>query len=207
MDTIFFMDSDIVVVGNLEELQFFEFDSARSYIFPNKINTYLENKDLLFLYAVNHQFIDSDLDRLRKLGLQGNKYFNAGIMLINLKKWRDMNISKTLIDFAEKYNEQLILWDQDVLNLVFNNKWGELDFSYNAFELTQMSILDYKIIHYTGSSKPWHFRNKHPYKKLFWKYLYKTPFYYSVLINYYIEVMCWIPKGLIKKVSQILLRK
>lgn len=36
------------------------------------------------------------------------------------------------------------------------------------------------IIHYTGGSKPWHFRNAHPYKSLYWKYLKMTPWKHAI---------------------------
>ena len=36
------------------------------------------------------------------------------------------------------------------------------------------------IIHYTSSSKPWHFGNNHPYKYLYWKHLRKTPYKYFI---------------------------
>ena len=59
--------------------------------------------------------------------------------------------------------------------------WGELDFSYNAFALTEYdNTRNYKIIHYTGSSKPWSFINKHPYKYVYWKYLWKTPYKWTI---------------------------
>jgi lipopolysaccharide biosynthesis glycosyltransferase len=64
------------------------------------------------------------------------------------------------------------------LNITFDKKWYEIDFKYNSFFLTERNdTKDYRIIHYTGSSKPWHYRNKHPYKNLYWKYLKMTPFY------------------------------
>ncbi len=36
------------------------------------------------------------------------------------------------------------------------------------------------IIHYTGGSKPWHLKNTHPYKQLYWKYLRMTPYRFSL---------------------------
>ena len=36
------------------------------------------------------------------------------------------------------------------------------------------------IIHYTGGSKPWQLKNIHPYKYLYWKYLWMTPYRFSI---------------------------
>ena len=160
VDKVLFLDSDIVVLDDLSNLIELDFGDAEYYI-----------------YGVNHKYNEIDLKRLRKIDFEGNSYFNAGIMYINLKKWRKDNISKLLIENATKYNEHLLWWDQDVLNITFDKEWGELDYTHNAFGLTDKDdSQDYKIIHYTGSSKPWHFRNNHPYKNLYWKYLRMTPF-------------------------------
>ena len=32
------------------------------------------------------------------------------------------------------------------------------------------------IIHFTGTSKPWFYLNRHPYKNVYWQYLKQTPF-------------------------------
>ncbi len=32
------------------------------------------------------------------------------------------------------------------------------------------------VIHYTGSFKPWHFMNNHPYRSLYWTFRDRTPF-------------------------------
>ena len=73
--------------------------------------------------------------------------------------------------------------DQDALNVSIK-KWVELDLNYGV----ETSFLDSnnkalkekikypKIIQFSGSSKPWNFRNKHPYKNLYWKYLKQTPY-------------------------------
>lgn len=179
IETVMFLDSDIIVNGSLDEilkLDFLKENNISSY--KNELkNIGFSGNHEYYLFAVDHKYSENDLIRLRRIGFKGNKYFNAGVMYINLKKWRKENISKVLIKNATQYNEHLLWWDQDVLNITFNQKWGELDFKFNAFSLKSYNAeQDFKIIHYAGSSKPWHFRNNHPYKYLYWKYLRMTPF-------------------------------
>lgn len=174
IDRVLFLDSDIIVNGSLVDLltlDFFRSDNLDiRYKDGIKDNEY-------YILAVDHKYNEQALKRLKEIGFRGNKYFNGGVMLINLKKWREDNIAKILIENAKKYNKHLVCWDQDVLNITFDMRWGELDFKYNAFGLVRKSdSQDYRIIHYTGSSKPWHFRNNHPYKHLYWQYLKITPF-------------------------------
>lgn len=161
LNKVLFLDSDIVVTGDISELADMDF----------KDNGY-------YVYAVDHNYTKDELERLASIGYRSNKYFNAGIMLINLEKWRKDAISNILLKNAKKYNDILLWWDQDVLNISFESSWGELDYTYNAFGITIKPEYTPKIIHYTGSSKPWHFFNRHHYKSLYWKYLKLTPFKY-----------------------------
>jgi len=119
-----------------------------------------------------------------------SKYFNAGVMLINLEKWRQYNISTQVIEFIKNNSEKIVLWDQDGLNAILYNKWKKLHPKWNQqtimFELVASetnfreeefneAIKNPSIIHYSTSSKPWHYMNEHPLKSEYYKYLRKTP--------------------------------
>ncbi len=118
-----------------------------------------------------------------------SKYFNTGVMLINLEKWRQYNISIQVIEFIKNNLEKIVLWDQDGLNAILYNKWKELHPKWNQqtimFELAASktfrneefyeTIKNPSIIHYTTSSKPWHYMNEHPLKSEYYKYIRKTP--------------------------------
>lgn len=97
-------------------------------------------------------------------------YINAGMLLINLKKWREDNIGDRLFKFASETTENLVHNDQDVINMVLDSKIKPLDFKWNAqdqcfykntwrthpkgIEIEQ-AALNPAIIHYTGPQKPW----------------------------------------------------
>ena len=150
IDSAIFMDSDIIVTGSLKEL----------------INADFKNN---YLLAVN----ESDflgINMLNKLGFPANEYFNAGVMVLNLKAWRENNVTQCLILTAEKYIDELTWWDQDVLNIYFFNKWGKLENKFNDKAMEKKKVLPI-VIHYAGESKPWQYLNHHPYKNLYWKYL------------------------------------
>ena len=119
-----------------------------------------------------------------------SKYFNTGVMLINLEKWRKNNISEKVRKFIKNNSEKIILWDQDGFNAILYNKWKELPPKWNQqtimFEIgadeTNFSKKEFmeaiknpSIIHYTTSSKPWQYTNEHPLKNEYYKYLKKTP--------------------------------
>lgn len=60
---------------------------------------------------------------LRKIGLNTDDYYvNAGIILINLDKWRATNIQQKFIDFIEEYKGNVPHHDQGTINAVCNKK-------------------------------------------------------------------------------------
>lgn len=127
-------------------------------------------------------------------------YINAGMLLINLKKWRKDNLEKELLNFIDKHNGNVIHHDQGVINGVIKNK-KILPLKYNLMTSYLMMSRDdiinfYKVedsfysqeqideaiknpvyIHYTPgfTTRPWVKGCKHPYVDLYWKYLKLTP--------------------------------
>jgi lipopolysaccharide biosynthesis glycosyltransferase len=121
-------------------------------------------------------------------------------MLINLKKWREDNISEKLIEY--KANGINYFMDQDALNAVLGKKRLKLEFEYN-FMSTLSDNLDLNdiyenfnveepinnfreylnkmsIVHFTFNLKPWEY-NLPWYTDLFIKYYNRTPYKDKVL--------------------------
>lgn len=131
-------------------------------------------------------------DHLMTLGIENHQYFNAGVMLINLKKWRELKIDERAIDFISRFPEKIKYWDQDVLNYILNHQWINLHPKWNTqhtffTELTHEKLkVDVNqieearnnpaIVHFTGegSCKPWYYHCNHIYKQEYYRYLKKT---------------------------------
>ena len=170
-DIVLYLDADIVVNGSVKDL----------------FNTELGDK---YIAAV----LNPGFKRHEELNMSLNvEYFNSGMMLINNKLWKRHDLTKHIIEFIDLKNNIIQFPDQDGLNAIINGNWKKIDLKFNQqaviFEenfhskyncFTDNELKEAKnnpvIIHYTGSSKPWHFRNKHPYKHLYWRYLKMTPF-------------------------------
>lgn len=111
----------------------------------------------------------------KELGLKADtKYFNSGVLLIDSQKWQSEKISEKIIYTLSKYKEHVRLVDQYAFNVVFANKWLELDPKWNwpAFKDDEnpylVHFLDIKPI----------FRSYHSnevFKEEFFKYLSMTP--------------------------------
>ena len=126
------------------------------------------------------------------------KNFNAGVLLINNKKWLEDKIVERLFFNTEILNLQgTIRWvDQDVLNYTFKGKFLSLDPKYNvqySIFISDNNATNYKdcdyfnsryrptIIHFTGElPKPWQYTS-HPLWKRYWHYIKYTP--YSFLLE------------------------
>ncbi|WP_161964397.1 glycosyltransferase family 8 protein [Mucilaginibacter endophyticus] len=155
--TALFLDSDLLVLGSLRALV--EFDLEGNY-----------------LSAVEDLVDIESLHRMNRLGIPAKRYFNAGVMYINLEKWQSDKVSVGLIATAKEYMERLLWWDQDVLNIFFYNKWKPLSPTFNEKHLTKRLKDKPVVVHFAGTSKPWLYLNNHPYKKEYWHYLRLSPF-------------------------------
>ena len=59
-------------------------------------------------------------------------YFNAGVLLVNLRYWRENNLSESFFEIINKYPERLRYHDQDVLNIVLKEIKLTLPLKYNV---------------------------------------------------------------------------
>ena len=102
------------------------------------------------------------------LNIKPNKYFNAGVMVINLELWKLNKLKDEFLKLINQQNEKLLFWDQDVLNLYFNGNYEilpdalntkvdmEVDNNANTFSEDEMQNLSF--LHYSGKFKPWSVR-------------------------------------------------
>lgn len=113
-------------------------------------------------------------ERNQELGLiSPNVYFNAGVLLLNLRYWRENHVLNKFILFNSSYTHSLNTHDQDILNAVLQNEVLYLPITYNFQTLflfsgirrnfdeklneniTNTSLEDIAIIHYCTPVKPW----------------------------------------------------
>lgn len=120
-------------------------------------------------------------------------YFNAGVLLMNLKVLRKMDLPIAVKDYLKKYKEKIYHEDQDILNcicsLIYNlpPKYNSIIHLWNknitlCKELwSEEQIKEAKkspvIIHYLGGLKPWKYETRHPFKRKWYRYLKDTAFF------------------------------
>lgn len=121
-----------------------------------------------------------------------SKYFNSGVLLMNLDYWRQHGVAGQLIDYLRTYPERCWFPDQDALNAVLEGKVKFMDYRYNLqgemlshrcyllLSATKWQALDEAIsnpavIHFTDINKPWYKECKHPYRDEYRKVAFSQP--------------------------------
>ena len=89
-----YLDCDTIVTGSLSQLA--------DPVFLSAIE-----KEKNYFIAVPDKGEESDIKRFKKIGLDINGYFNAGVMFIYLKKWRIDKVSIKLLYTLQEYEPHL----------------------------------------------------------------------------------------------------
>jgi len=111
--------------------------------------------------AVDQLSID---DSYRLWGEHGGTYFNSGLLIMSLSKWRKYKLENLFKNIIANNFDKIRWWDQDILNIAFRDRWQRLPLKYNVTFCVEKYIskeyLDSSatIVHYTGSQKPWNSR-------------------------------------------------
>lgn len=125
-------------------------------------------------------------------------YFNAGVLVMNLKAWREERMEEKLFKFLADSPENIKLMDQSVLNLFMGARTKGLHVKWNFqygtpfLEDTCYHMADCRrqyleaffnpaIIHYMGEYKPWKdgISCLHRFRGEYYKYLKFTPWKFA----------------------------
>jgi lipopolysaccharide biosynthesis glycosyltransferase len=141
---ILYLDADILVLGDLRPLWSTDLHGA-------------------ILGAVPDRW--AERIKLREPGLESvplvREYFNAGVLLVDLNRWRDEQVSEKALKYLARH-PQSPFSDQDALNAVCDGYWARLNPRWNSQNhgtknrLQEMSSEQRPIIvHFSSSAKPW----------------------------------------------------
>ena len=117
----------------------------------------------------------------RVLGVSRYEYFNAGVLLINCRAFREERVLDKFIALLGVYNFA-VTQDEDYLNLICKDKVYWLDQKWNTeiFGEIPYPISEACVLHYIMTSKPWHYRDCR-HGDIFWDYAGRTSVYGEIL--------------------------
>lgn len=180
IDECLYIDADTLVLGSLDTC------------FKNKTNfTLYMAYDLVY---TKHKI---------NIGLtEDSNYYNAGVIFINLKKWRVVDYSSQIINHLLT-GKNYLYGDQDIFNSLFNNDIGVLDYKYNMitqyffykqhyvkkmcfnikkknfYNKNEINLHKPIILHFTFFPiilRPWYSNSNHPYKNEYLDFVNKNDF-------------------------------
>ncbi len=165
-DKAIYLDSDIVVLGDIAELYNVNMGNNLIAAAPD---------DVIQTTKVFQEYAE------KVVGVADYRnYFNAGILLMNLDEFRKFNFQEKFLYLLETI-KFTVAQDQDYLNRLCKGKVKIIDKAWDRMPIAidDMKEEDIKVIHYNLAYKPWHFENV-LYKAYFWKYAQKTEYYKQI---------------------------
>ena len=165
-DKVLYCDCDVIVLGDIVELYNHNIDNYLVGACPEEVMTEVK---------IFGDYVEQALD------VDCEKYFNAGVMLMNLKAFREEKIEEKFFEMLPKYTFR-VTQDEDYLNVLCKGKVKLFHLGWNktAFKNDKFNDKDLKLIHYKIHWKPWHYDGV-LYENHFWDYAKQTSFYEEIL--------------------------
>ncbi len=138
LDKAIYLDVDIIVLGDIKELYN---QNLEDYTIGAIEEKYFKENNTYF-----YENYDAEYE---------HNYFNSGVLLIHLAKWRKEKISAKLFAIEEKERTKLQYVDQDLLNIYFLNNYKILDEKFNVTTSSRRRNIKPFIRHFTTAYKPW----------------------------------------------------
>ncbi|MCR4788558.1 MAG: glycosyltransferase family 8 protein [Lachnospiraceae bacterium] len=170
VERIIYLDVDIIINKPLNELYGLDFEG--------KLICACEDYETTVVVAESMYMAKKMLD-------MGKKYYNSGVLLINMAKLRQKYRFDDYMKVTFELLDNLNAPDQDVINYIHRDEIKEIDkYSYNLFAkkafIDGMKVGDIEerstVIHY-ATQKPWRGRYVHcETELLWWKYAKMTPY-------------------------------
>lgn len=158
VERVLFLDPDLLVLDDIAEI----WDT------PLGSNTIAAARDLAMPTCSSPRAVK----KCRNLGIPHDApYFNAGVMLIDIARWKAADVSSQVGDYLERNRGRTDYSHQEGLNAVLWDKWKQLDQRWNLiasltgrrYSSPQQNVLTAGIVHFAGRFKPWHFKVGGPF--------------------------------------------
>lgn len=162
-DKAIYIDSDTVVLDDISQL--YHHNLGDNYV-GAVVDQVMVQIDVFGDYAE------------KVVGIDRNQFFNAGMLLINCRQFRQNHLLEQFIDLLHIYNF-VVTQDEDYLNVLCQGRVLWLDRRWNTLVIGEIPFTDYKILHYNMVSKPWHYPDCR-LKEFFWQYARQTPVYEQI---------------------------
>ena len=174
VDRALYLDADTLIADSLTELEDLDLSGQP-------------------VGAVRNVMLPPAQARVRSLGLSPAGFFNSGVLLLHLAVLRQEGLATRAAAAVTSLGDRLQWPDQDVLNVLFADRWAPLHPRFNAqnslFEWPDASdavhgpgaraeaVSHPAVVHFEGPylCKPWHALSDHPWRDRYLRTLAGTP--------------------------------
>ena len=180
VNRVCYLDCDTLILGDIAELNRFDLrgktlGAVRDYNVDN-----WKHPDS----SIGRSYLPTlDAQEAQSLNLD-TPYFNTGVLVVDLGRWRERNIKEKALDYARRFGKEGFC-DQDAINVTVDGDWQSLPLRWNvqgaifflellgdtplkARLLSQRAGLlrDAQIMHFAGPLKPWYSCSRQSYAPL-----------------------------------------
>ena len=178
VDRVIWLDSDLIMLGDVGVLWEADLGSHHLLAVQDRVVPYVSSP-----FGISH-WATLGLDRRAK-------YFNAGVMVVDVERWRRERVPQQVIEYLRTNHSEVYFWDQEGLNAVLAERWGELDERWNC-NVTVPGVYESMlaaarsngssgsdsgpwVLHFSGNLKPWLYPSRDPRRRQYFDYLDQTP--------------------------------
>lgn len=180
LQKVIYTDVDVIFTSDIKEL------------FDEPLNGYAIGA----VWEDHMEAKGNNREHLERLGInKSHRYFSSGLLLMDLDKWREQNLTQKILDVEPRLRDCLKFPDQDLLNYVFASNYQQLNEKYVVTaprarkHYKNGKLVDCVIRHFEGGKKPWlchplkieRMKSNHIGMKAFWRYARKTVFYNDMI--------------------------
>ncbi len=165
-DKVLYLDSDIVILDDIAKLYNTDMGDNLVAAAPD---------DVIQSMPVFQDYVE------KVVGVaDSRRYFNAGILLMNLHELRRFKFQEKFVYLLDKI-KFAVAQDQDYLNRLCKGRVKLLDRTWDRMPIPDPKIKteDVKLVHYNLAFKPWHFEDI-LYKEFFWMYAQETEYFEDI---------------------------
>lgn len=112
------------------------------------------------------------------LGVDRDKYFNSGIIVMNLEQFRKQKFESKFLYLLNNFPFSSVAPDQDYLNILCKDQILYIDKGWDMMPMPDPDFdeKDLKLVHYNMYQKPWKYEEV-LFEKYFWETAKRTKYY------------------------------
>ncbi|WP_332699258.1 glycosyltransferase family 8 protein [Devosia sp.] len=160
---VLYLDSDLFVRSALDPLYFMDMKghAIAAVLQPDRTHV-IAGKDL----------------RARNAFSMAEPYFNAGVMLIDMPQYQQMDFAAALARLPAS-ELAMFYYDQDMINFCFRGRMLELDPRWNLQNAEPAhEVFNPHIVHYSANPKPWFTWSRVAFKRTY-RHLMTNRYFYQ----------------------------